>query len=195
MKALSLAFRASILRALPALLLVLALNPGASANEAARSYFGDVTLIDQHGREQRFYSDLLHDKVVLIHPFFTHCEGICPVMATHLGEIQKWLGDRLGRDVHLLSISVDPERDSVEALREYAARFKVRDGWHLLTGEPSQLEHALARLGYSVDDPEQHTSVMAIGNVPSGLWKKAHGAASARELIEILESVINDVGP
>ncbi|MGB0514485.1 MAG: SCO family protein [Wenzhouxiangellaceae bacterium] len=185
----------SVARLLVAFALALSVALPARANEEARQYFGDATLIDQHGREHRFYSDLLHDKIVLIHPFFTHCEGICPVMAAHVAEIQKWLGDRLGRDVHLLSISVDPKRDTVAALEQYANRFKAREGWYLLTGDPAQLNQALGRLGYQVEDPEQHTSVMVIGNVPTGLWKKAHGGASAGDLIKILDSVIHDIGP
>lgn len=185
----------SAVRLLASLALALSVALPALANEEAHHYFGDATLIDQHGQKHRFYSDLLHDKIVLIHPFFTHCEGICPVMAAHVAEIQKWLGDRLGKDVHLLSISVDPQRDTVESLDEYARRFKAREGWYMLTGEPAQLNQALGRLGYQVDDPEQHTSVMVIGNVATGLWKKAHGGASAGDLIEILDSVINDIGP
>ncbi|MCA1778680.1 MAG: SCO family protein [Xanthomonadaceae bacterium] len=183
--------------ALIALLLMIAigLSSSALANEAARAYFGDAVLIDQDGQKQRFYTDLLHDKVVLIHPFFTRCEGVCPVMAAHLAEIQKWLGDRLGSEVHLLSMSVDPGRDSVSELRQYSQRFKARQGWYLLTGESDQLDHALGRLGYQVEQPEQHTSVMVIGNVATGYWKKAHGAASASELIEILQSVMEDAGP
>jgi cytochrome oxidase Cu insertion factor (SCO1/SenC/PrrC family) len=175
------------------LLLPLCLSQPALANEDARGFFGDDRLFDQHGREHRFYSDLLHDRVVLIHPLSSGCEGTCSVVASRLVELQNWLGNRLGTEVHILSISVDPARDAVGAMAEYANRFGAREGWYMLTGDPAQLSQTLGRLGYSAN-PSEDSSVMLIGNVPTGLWKKAHGGASAEELIGVLDSVINDTG-
>ena len=170
------------------------LETTASAPRGAASYFTDVILVDQHGKRQRFYTDLMKDKVVVINAMFTSCSGSCPVMAARLQRIQAWLGDRLGKEVHILSISVDPKRDTPETMAAFAEGFQARPGWFFLTGERENLDVALRKLGQYVEDPENHQSVLLIGNEPTGLWKKALGMAPAEDLIAILESVLEDRG-
>jgi protein SCO1 len=174
------------------------LGPRALADETAprgaEAYFTDVVLVDHHGKRQRLYSDLMKGKTVVINAMFTSCSGSCPVMAARLERIQAWLGDRLGKEVHILSISVDPERDTPETMAAFAESFQARPGWYFLTGERDKLEIALRKLGQFVEDPENHQSVLLIGNEPTGLWKKALGMAPAEELIAILESVLEDRG-
>lgn len=169
-------------------------SPEGGAVDPALEYFTDTVLLDQHGQEQRFYSDLLAGNVVVINAFFTSCNGVCPVMAGNLVRVQEWLGDRLGDDVRLLSISVDPERDTPEKLAAYAERFAARPGWSFLSGDPEQVDFVLKRLGQAVDDPENHTSIMVVGNLRTGLWKKAQGLANSAELIQVVDSVLRDMG-
>src|ERR1700753_2649773 len=80
----------------------------ASETSPAQKYFTDVVLIDQEGKRMRFYSDLLKDKVVIINAFFATCTGSCPPMSHNLARVQDALGDRMGKDVIILSITVDP---------------------------------------------------------------------------------------
>ena len=167
-------------------------DPGQVDPEAAREYFTDVVLVNQDGREMRLYSDLLKDRVVVISAMFTDCEGVCPVTMGNLVKIQKWLGPRLGEDVLLLSLTVDREADSPARLKEYAEKFAARPGWHFLTGTPENLDFALRKLGLWVENKEGHSSVFLVGNVSTGLWKKALGMASAGKLIEIVDSVLED---
>lgn len=162
---------------------------------AARQYFTDVELVDQDGQEQRLYSDLMADRVVVIAAMFTTCEGVCPVTMANFKKIQQWLGPRLGKDVHLLAISVDPEHDTPEKMRAYAEQFQAEDGWHFLTGEPETVEAALRRLGLFTDVKESHSPVFLVGNERTGMWKKAMGLAGATALLDILESVLRDRRP
>ena len=175
-----------------------ALAPPALADETAprgaEAYFTDVILVDHHGKRQRLYSDLMKGKTVVINAMFTSCSGSCPVMAARLERIQTWLGDRLGKDVNILSISVDPERDTPETMAAFAEGFQARPGWYFLTGEREKLEFALRKLGQWVEDPDNHQSILLIGNEPTGLWKKAMGMAPAEDLIAILASVLEDRG-
>ena len=166
-------------------------TPG-SHGDAARQYFTDTELLDQNGQPQRFYSDLLAGKVVVINPFFTSCKGVCPVMTANLAKIQRWLGDRLGKEVHLISISVDPENDTPERVKAYAETFGAREGWYFLTGPPEQVRLLLGRLGEKVDDPANHSSLMFLGNVPTELWKKVQGLSNADEIIAVLDTVMRD---
>nr|WP_281404415.1 SCO family protein [Pyxidicoccus fallax] len=160
----------------------------------ARRYFSDTELVDQDGRKVRFYSDLIQGKTVIINVFFSRCTGSCPVMAGTFTRLQAHLGDRLGKDVRMLSISVDPERDTPERLKEYAQRFKARPGWSFLTGDKEHVQAVLQKLGQAVEDPNQHKALFLIGNDRTGLWKKAFGLAKADEVIPVVDSVMNDQG-
>lgn len=166
----------------------------ARAVEAARRYFTDVELVNQYGEPMRLYSDLLQGKVVVINTIFTACTGICPVMSKAFEAIQDRVGDRLGEDVHLISVSVDPENDTPEKMRRWGEQFHARRGWYLVTGDPENVAFALQKLGQHVEDPESHQAIMLMGNDRTGLWKKAFGLAGAEELIEVFDSVLNDPG-
>ena len=166
----------------------------ARAIEAARRYFTEVELVNQYGEPMRLYSDLLRDKVVVINTIFTTCTGICPVMSKAFEAIQERVGDRLGEDVHLISISVDPENDTPEKMRAWGEAFHARRGWYLVTGDPENVAFALQKLGQYVEDPESHQAIMLMGNDRTGLWKKAFGLAGAPELLEVFDSVLDDSG-
>jgi protein SCO1/2 len=159
---------------------------------AAAKYFSDVELLNQDGQKLRFYSDVLKDKVVIINAFFSTCTSVCPPMNRNLEKIQDALGDRLGKDVFLVSISVDPETDTPTRLKEYSRRFHARPGWLFLTGKKENVDWALYKLGQYVETKNDHTTVLIIGNEPKGLWKKAFGLAKSDELIRIVDDVIND---
>jgi protein SCO1/2 len=160
----------------------------------AHQYFSDVILVNQDEEEMRFYSDLLHGKVVVINVFFTSCQGSCPVMMATFASLQEWLGERLGTEVRLLSVSVDPQTDTPAKLKAYAERLKARPGWYFLTGEKGQVERALYKLGQYVEHKDDHSNLIIIGNETTGLWKKALGLASTQDIIKVVESVLYDRG-
>ena len=164
----------------------------AQERSAAEKYFTDVELVDQDGQKLHFYTDVLKNKIVVINTFYTTCTSICPPMNRNFEKMQDALGDRLGKDVFLVSITVDPETDTPTRLKEYGRRFHARPGWMFLTGKKENVDWALYKLGQYVETKDAHTSIFIIGNEPKGLWKKAFGLANAAELIRILEDVIND---
>jgi protein SCO1/2 len=158
----------------------------------ARAYFTDTVLINQDGQAMRFYSDLLKDKVVIINTFFTTCTSVCPPMSKSLQAVQDWLGDRLGKNVHIISISVDAAVDTPTRLKDYAQKYKARPGWYFLTGKKENAEAALRKIGQYVESKDDHSTIIIIGNLQTGLWKKAMGLAKAEDLIKIVESVLED---
>jgi protein SCO1 len=168
-------------------------RPAGAGDSPAHRYFGDTPLVDQEGRTLRFYSDLLRDKVVVINVFFAGCASSCPVTARNLVKIQDELGDRLGKDVNLISISVDP-KDVPERLNAYAKRMKARPGWYFLTGDKADVDRVTGVLGLKAATPDDHSSVMLIGNDRTGLWKKAFGMSAPGALSKVVFSVVNDRG-
>jgi len=160
----------------------------------AEKYFTDVELLNQDGKKVRFYSDVLKGKTVIVNAFFTSCTSVCPPMNRNLQKIQEALGDRMGRDVFLVSITVDPEVDTPEKLKKYAQSFHAGPGWIFLTGKKENLDWALYKLGQYVESKDDHKTILIIGNETTGLWKKAFAMANLAELVQVVESVVNDKG-
>jgi protein SCO1/2 len=141
------------------------------------------------------YSDLLKDKVVVINPFFGTCTGACPKMSGVLSGLQERLGDHLGKDVFLLSFSVDPETDTPEKLKQYAQQFHAKPGWLFLTGKKENVDFALSKLGQKIARKEDHSIIFIVGNNRTGLWKKVlDPSCTADSLKVIVDSVLNDKG-
>ncbi len=166
----------------------------AAAQSPAAKYFTDVELLDQDGRKVRFYSDVLKGKTVVINAFFTTCTSVCPPMNRNMEKIQSALGERVGRDVFLVSISVDPATDTPAVLKDYSQKFHARPGWLFLTGKKENVDWALYKVGQYVESKDDHTTVIIVGNEATGLWKKAFGMAKADELLKIVQSVADDKG-
>lgn len=160
----------------------------------AKSYFAGIVLTDQDGRTVKLYDDVLAGKTVVINSFFATCHGSCPVMSGNFVAIQKAFADRLGKDLVLVSITVDPQTDTPEKLRAYAKNVKAQPGWYFLTGPQENVERALRRLGQYVADKNDHNNVFLVGNLQTGLWKKAFGLARTDDLVKVVESVLNDRG-
>jgi protein SCO1/2 len=162
---------------------------------AAEKYFTDTVLVNQNGEKMRLYSDLLKGKTVIINSFFATCQGSCMPMSRNLEKVQEALGDRIGKDAYIISISVDPEVDTPTALKAYAKKLNAQPGWYFLTGDKANIEFALKKLGQFVDNKQDHLNIFIIGNERTGLWKKAFGLAKSEELVKVVESVLNDQAP
>jgi protein SCO1/2 len=183
-----------IKRILVALLLAAPLLAQESTPRPAAGYFGDIELVNQDGKPMKLYSDLMKDKVVVINSFFASCTSSCPVMSKSFSTLQTRFADRLGRDLVLVSITVDPEHDTPAALHTYARKWQAHNGWYFLTGSRDNVDAALRKLGQYVAEPSAHMNIIVIGNERTGLWKKAFGLAPTEDLAKVVESVLNDRG-
>jgi protein SCO1/2 len=168
-------------------------KPVANAEQSpAHKYFTDTLLINQNGEKMRFYADLLQGKVVIINSFFATCQGSCLPLNRNLEKVQQALGDRIGKDVYIISISVDPIVDTPPRLKEYAKKLKARPGWYFLTGDKQNVDLVLHKLGQFVPEKQDHLNIFIIGNERTGLWKKAFGLAPSDQIVKVVESVLND---
>lgn len=160
--------------------------------ESSAAYFPNQILITQDSRPVRFYDDLLKGKVVLINFMFTTCTGVCPPMTANLAKVQNYLGEHVGKDVVIISISVDPTVDTPERLKKYAEGFHARPGWYFLTGKKENVDWVLYKLGGYVEDKMQHSAVLIIGNEATGEWVKT---AAVRNPAQIAEAVTELLKP
>jgi cytochrome oxidase Cu insertion factor (SCO1/SenC/PrrC family) len=152
--------------------------------DTAAAYFPNLELLTQDNKPVRFYDDLLKGKVVLINFLFTTCKGVCSPMTANLAKVQKYLGERVGKEVVMLSISVDPETDTPPVLKKYSDSFHAQPGWYFLTGDKKNVDTVLTKLGGYVADKQQHSAVLLVGNVPTGEWLKVPAMSSATEIAD-----------
>lgn len=156
------------------------------SHTASKMSIPDVELLDQEGRPVRFYTDLVKGKVVAVNFIFTTCTTICPPLGATFARVQRELGERAGRDVQLISISVDPATDTPERLKAWGAKFHAAAGWTLVTGPKPQVDELLRALGASTASPSDHTPTVLVGNDAAGQWTRAYGLARSAVLIGLI---------
>jgi protein SCO1 len=162
------------------------------ATSPAERYFGDVMLTNQDGKQLRLYTDILKGNVVIINSFYSTCNGVCRVTIPVFKQLQESLGERVGKDIRLVSITVDPDNDSPEVLRKYATGVGAKPGWDFLTGDKQTVDQVLYKFGLYTDAKEDHSNIFIIGNESTGLWKKVLGIAPPYEILRSVESVLDD---
>ncbi len=168
----------------------LAVGQQATAKSARdRVQIPDVEVRDQNGRKLNLYSDLIKDRVVVVNFFFTTCTYVCPPQGRALAKLQERLGDRLGKEIFFISISKDPETDTVEKLKRWARAFGVGPGWTLVTGEKGVIEKVLWDLIGDLPGQGQHYPIVFIGNDQTGQWKSASGLSAPEKTIELIDQI------
>ncbi|MBE0627694.1 MAG: SCO family protein [Burkholderiales bacterium] len=138
--------------------------------------FSNVTLYTQHGKAVHFYDDLVKGKTVIINLMYSGCGEICPANSAELASLNQLLGQRMGRDVTMLSLSIDPLHDTPQRLKQYWEAFGSKPGWLFLTGSTRDIERLRRELGaYDLDpvidaDPSQHAGYITVGNDNTNRW-------------------------
>ncbi len=169
----------------------------ASPRERFRElHFPNVPLTTHEGKQARFYDDLLKDKVVTINFMYTSCKDVCPLTTAHLVKVQKLLGDQVGRDIFMYSLTIDPQHDTPEVLKSFAEKFHVGPGWFFLTGKYDDLELLRVKLGFVDPDPKvdkdraNHIGTLEYGNEPLMLWGACPGLAHPQWIAKEISWVI-----
>lgn len=167
--------------------------PGAAAPARAadsiRLSFADTALIDHNGKPVRLKSDVLGDRLVIMDFVYTSCTTVCPVVSAVMAQVQEMLGARLGREVQLVSVTVDPQRDTPARLKSYAARHGARAGWSWLTGSPANVAEVLKSAGTYTPNFENHPVVILVGDPRSGMWTRHYGFADPKDLLARVEAL------
>jgi cytochrome oxidase Cu insertion factor (SCO1/SenC/PrrC family) len=137
------------------------------------AYFTDTQLITQDGKKVRFYSDMLKDRVVVMNTIFTNCKDACPLITEQMNRVRAALGKNFGKEVVFVSISSDPERDSPQAMKKFAAKHKADvPGWTWLTGKKADVDLVLKRLGQWSQEVEAHSTQLIVWNFKADRGKK-----------------------
>jgi protein SCO1/2 len=150
-------------------------------------YFPNVELVTADGKKVKLYDDLIRDKQVVFSFVYTNCTKQCGPMTANLARVQRLLGDRVGKDIFFYSISMDPERDTPEVLREYAKAYKAGPGWTFLTGSYEDVKLVRKKFG-DINPVEDHAARLNVGNDRIGQWM----STAALDNPSYLATVIGD---
>lgn len=164
-------------------------------NHRGVNQFPNIQLTTQDGNTVHFYDDLIKGKIVAINLIYTHCEYACPLETARLVQVQKLLGDHVGKDIFFYSISIDPKRDTPKVMKAYMESYHIRPGWTFLTGKKEDIDFLSRKLGLYSDPGETrdgHMPYLLIGNEPLGQWMRTSGMDNpsfiAREMSEVLNA-------
>lgn len=139
-------------------------------------YFPNVIVQTHEGKKLRFYDDVVHGKIVVFNMMYAVCTGICPGNTANLMKVQEALGARLGKDVFMYSMTLQPAFDTPKALQDYVNRYQIKPGWTFLTGQPQEMDTLRRKLGFFDDDPRKdadlasHTGMVRIGHEALDRW-------------------------
>jgi len=143
----------------------------------------DVTLISMDGTKTSLASALKHDGPVMLQFIFTTCPTICPVMSSILSAAQSKLSADLSK-VRLISISIDPEHDTPERLREYARKFRAGRQWLFLTGSTEDIAAIQKAFDAYRGSKIRHEPLTFLRAKPGDQWVRLEGLMNATQLVD-----------
>lgn len=148
----------------------------------------DLELINQNGETGRFVSEIIGDRLAAITFTYTTCTTICPILDGIFQNLQERIKDRLGRDIILITISIDPVNDVPERLKAHANKLNARPGWTFLTGRKEKVDRVLKGLEVFSADILNHPPTVFVVDGNRGVWSRLYGFPSAG----LIEKTLNE---
>ena len=152
----------------------------------------DLEVVDQDGVKRRFYSDLIKNKVVILSFFYTSCPSVCPVMSDRLGKLQTNLGERLGKDVFIITVTKDPETDTPSRLKAWSRNIHIKPGWTAITGDVKTIGKIVRDFTGDRLGQDMHNTVFFIGNDKTGSWADFSGYTPVTDLRQQLDAALSE---
>ena len=165
-------------------------KPLSATEQRRRDRFPNMTLLTHEGEQVRFYDDLIKDKAVFINFMYARCGDICPGMTANLKRLENEFGGRVGRDIFMYSITLEPEHDTLTMLKAYAETFDAGPGWKFLSGTKDDIELLRRKLGFYYSDPvRDQNKTEHIGTVKYGIealerWGTCPALASPKAMAQ-----------
>lgn len=141
----------------------------------------DVSLVRDDGKLVLLAREIDDGRPVLLNFVYTTCPGICPMMSQVFSQFQ----DRLGgerKKVHMVSISIDPEQDTPNRLRDYAHKFSAGSQWQHYTGTVEASVEVQKAFDAYRGDKMSHDPLTLLRAAPGKPWVRVEGFATADDL-------------
>jgi len=149
----------------------------------------DRLLVNQDGEDVQFATDVIGDNIVVMDFVYTTCTTICPVLSALFTQVQTKLGDSVGDEVRLVSVSVDPIRDTPQRLKAYSEKHRAGEGWSWITGPKPAVDDVLTGLGAYTTNFEDHPTMVLVGDGRTGEWKRLFGFPNPDRIVQIVNDL------
>lgn len=154
-----------------------------------------VVLHDAQGKPFKLRPESFRGRVVVIDFIYTSCTTICPALTSVMASVQRGLGRNLGKDAMLVSISVDPARDTPDVMRAYAKRVGAGKDWLWLTGSSGDITRVLRAFGLSAGKPDDHPPLILVGDPARGRWLRWVGVPTPAAITEGVHGLLAETAP
>ena len=158
-----------------------------SPSNVAKLQVPDLELLNQDGEKGRFVSDFIGDRLAAVTFTYTTCTTACPILDGIFRQVQARLADRLGKDIILVTLSIDPVTDIPQRLKAHAQKIKARPGWSFLTGKKQAVNPILKALEVYSPDIFNHPPTVFIVDGQQGLWTRVNGYPSTSKVMKELD--------
>jgi len=151
--------------------------------------FYDLELVTQNGERVKFKSDVIGDKLVAMTFIYTSCTTICPIYGAIFTQLQDLLGERLGKDVVLVTMTLDPTRDVPRRMKKEAIKYNAKPGWVFLTGKKHNVEQVLRGLDAYFADVVEHPPITLVGDGKTNTWKRFNGFPRPEHVVDMIDEL------
>lgn len=149
----------------------------------------DAVLVDRNGEELRFVSEVLGEHIVVMDFIYTSCTTACPVLTAILKQVKTKLGDRVGDDVAMVSLTVDPVTDTPERLGRYAIEHGAGENWRFLTGPKARVDRLLEQLGAYTPEFVDHPVSIMVGDPQRNVWYRFFGFTAPSNVLAAVDKL------
>ncbi len=146
----------------------------------------DLVLVNQDGKKVRFKTLLDSGKPVIVDFIYGTCTTICPILSATFSNLQKKLGAD-SEKIQLVSITIDPENDTPQILKEYMERYKGQPGWEFLTGSRRDIDRVMNAFDSYFSDKMDHKPLTFIHSPTDDNWVRLYGLLRSRDLLNECE--------
>lgn len=150
----------------------------------------DVMLLSHEGQEVQLKTYLNTDKPVILDFIYGTCSTICPVLSVSFAHFQRKLGDEKS-EVRLVSISIDPDNDTPELMKEHLQKYGASDGWDALTGKRENIIEVLKEFDSYVSNKMDHFPLTILRGPGEQKWVRLYGLLSASDLMREYKLLVN----
>lgn len=149
----------------------------------------DVMLVDSEAKPINLRELLAAKDPVMVNFIFTTCTAICPVMTKVFSDVPAKLGGQ-AKQLRMISISLDPERDTPRELKAYAKSFQAGERWKFLTGSTQDIKTVLLAFDSYRGDKMNHEPLTLMRQAPGKAWHRLDGFATPDELVREYRKVL-----
>lgn len=146
-------------------------------------------MVTQNSEPVDLRSDVVSDRIVVLDFIYTTCTTVCPVLTAIMSQVNGQLAERIGKDVILVSMTVDPKRDTPARLKKYSSNFRTDDGWLWLTGDKLVVDGVLRKLGAYTANFEDHPAMVLVGDGRTGQWSRFVGFPGVDAIVDKVEQL------